>query len=347
LVGTSMDKHGKSPKKRKNAEANALIQISLIPQQSERTGKYFTDDWTSDGFLRWAVSLNLVTTNREEDTFKITEKGTEFLQTKPESEDEINFLRKLFLSYPPATRVLNILSSDRTKKYYTKFEIGNKLGFIGESGFTSYDNELMVDWLRNADTPAEVTKVRSDVEGTSDKYARMISGWLKKVGFVGTKKGDVLSNSKNATTGFQKYYITGKGLHALRKAQGSSKNNQQKKFIMWEFLGVKGSDRDYNRMRRAKIIKFLEKSTSYKSLLSYIKSEGFEDHEKVILNDIKGINNSGIRISKNGNNIRLLDTLNDFSLPDISVTRTDTERRQAKLKEKYLRYIDYDSKYIE
>src|SRR5699024_9778891 len=166
-------------------------------------------------------------------------------------------------------------------------------------------------------------------------------------GFVGTKKGDVLSNSKNATTGFQKYYITGKGLHALRKAQGSSKNNQQKKFIMWEFLGVKGSDRDYNRMRRAKIIKFLEKSTSYKSLLSYIKSEGFEDHEKVILNDIKGINNSGIRISKNGNNIRLLDTLNDFSLPDISVTRTDTERRQAKLKEKYLRYIDYDSKYIE
>lgn len=347
LVGTSMDKHGKSPKKRKNAEANALIQISLIPQQSERTGKNFTDDWTSDGFLRWAVSLNLVTTNREEDTFKITEKGTEFLQTKPESEDETNFLRKLFLSYPPATRVLNILSSDRTKKYYTKFEIGNKLGFIGESGFTSYDNELMVDWLRNADTPAEVTKARSDVEGTSDKYARMISGWLKKVGFVGTKKGDVLSNSKNATTGFQKYYITGKGLHSLRRAQGSSKNNQQKKFIMWEFLGVKGSDRDYNRMRRAKIIKFLEKSTSYKSLLSYINSEGFEDHEKVILNDIKGINNSGIRISKNGNNIRLLDTLNDFSLPDISVTRTDTERSQAKLKEKYLRYIDYDSKYIE
>lgn len=347
LVGTSMDRNRENPRTRKNAEANSLIQISLIPQQYERTGKKFTDDWTSDGFLRWAVSLNLVTTDRVKDTFQITQKGKEYLQTKPESEEENIFLRKVFLSYPPATRVLNILSSNRSKQYYTKFEIGNKLGFIGESGFTSYDNELMVDWLRNADTSSEVRKVRSDVEGTSDKYARMISGWLKKVGYVDTRQGDQLSNSKNATKGFQKYFITGRGLHALRQSQGSSKNNQQEKFIMWEFLGVKGSDRDYNRMRRAKILKFLENSTSYNSLLSYIKSEGFEDDETIIKNDIKGFNNSGIRISKKGNNIHLLDTLNDFSLPDISVNRTDTERKQAKLKEKYLRYIDYDDKYVE
>lgn len=205
----------------------------------------------------------------------------------------------------------------------------------------------MVDWLINADTSSEVRKVRSDVEGTSDKYARMISGWLKKVGYVDTRQGDQLSNSKNATKGFQKYFITGRGLHALRQSLGSSKNNQQEKFIMWEFLGVKGSDRDYNRMRRAKILKFLENSTSYNSLLSYIKSEGFEDDETIIKNDIKGFNNSGIRISKKGNNIHLLDTLNDFSLPDISVNRTDTERKQAKLKEKYLRFIDYDDKYVE
>lgn len=347
LVGTSMDRNRENPRTRKNAEANSLIQISLIPQQYERTGKKFTDDWTSDGFLRWAVSLNLVTTDRVKDTFQITQKGKEYLQTKPESEEENIFLRKFFLSYPPATRVLNILSSNRSKQYYTKYEIGNKLGFIGESGFTSYDNELMVDWLRNADTSSEVRKVRSDVEGTSDKYARMISGWLKKVGYVDTRQGDQLSNSKNATKGFQKYFITGRGLHALRQSQGSSKNNQQEKFIMWEFLGVKGSDRDYNRMRRAKILKFLENSTSYNSLLSYIKSEGFEDDETIIKNDIKGFNNSGIRISKKGNNIHLLDTLNDFSLPDISVNRTDTERKQAKLKEKYLRYIDYDDKYVE
>src|SRR5699024_10025757 len=121
---------------------------------------------------------------------------------------------------------------------------------------------------------------------------------LKKVGYVNTEQGDVLLNGKNKTVGFQKYFITGKGVHALRQSEGSSKNNQQPKFIMWESLGVKGSDRDYNRMRRAKIIKFLENSTSYNNLLRFMKDEGFEDDEKIILNDIKGINSSGIRILK-------------------------------------------------
>ena len=68
-----------------------------------------------------------------------------------------------------------------------KFFIGNRLGFKDEPGFTSYSEELMLDWIKESENKKEELKIRSDVEGTADKYARMICGWLKKVGFVSQK----------------------------------------------------------------------------------------------------------------------------------------------------------------
>ena len=78
LVGTSRDKDEKSPDERSQAVADALIQISIIPQQAQKTGKTWTDNWTADGFLRWAVSLNFVQVDRETDIFSITRKGLQF-----------------------------------------------------------------------------------------------------------------------------------------------------------------------------------------------------------------------------------------------------------------------------
>ena len=34
----------------------------------------------------------------------------------------------------------------------------------------------MIDWLKTTTNTKEQTAIRQDVEGTSDKYARMISG---------------------------------------------------------------------------------------------------------------------------------------------------------------------------
>src|SRR5699024_6013759 len=39
LVGSSVDKHGRPASKRSDAEANALIQISCLPQQWRRTNR--------------------------------------------------------------------------------------------------------------------------------------------------------------------------------------------------------------------------------------------------------------------------------------------------------------------
>lgn len=73
LVGTSVNKKHKSPRRRSDAVANSLLQITILPQSANTKGKLYTDNWTSDGYLRWAVSLGFVRYNRETDTFSITE----------------------------------------------------------------------------------------------------------------------------------------------------------------------------------------------------------------------------------------------------------------------------------
>lgn len=182
LVGTSRNKAGKSPKKRSDAIANSLLQVTILPQSANTKGKFYTDNWTADGFLRWAVSLGFVSYNREKDLFKITELGEKLSQAADGSVEEMEILQNAMLSYPPATRILSLLAE--SKQPLTKFAIGNRLGFIGEKGFTSYDEDLMIDWLKSAATKKEHDKIKSDVEGTSDKYARMIAGWLSKLKFV-------------------------------------------------------------------------------------------------------------------------------------------------------------------
>ncbi|RLL52994.1 restriction endonuclease [Staphylococcus aureus] len=344
LVGKNIDKDGKVPNSRKNSLPNALIQISLDSQSAATKNKHFTDEWSSDGFLRWAVSLNFVEQNRQTDIFKITTLGKQFIETKNELEMN-NVLSQAFLSYPPATRILEILNNNSK---VSKFFLGNRLGFKGEAGFTSYSEELMLDWIKESKDKKEEAKIRTDVEGTADKYARMICGWLKKVGFITQEsiQYDSSVEKDRKITGFSLYSITAKGIHALKQSQGNSSNGKHQKFIMWEFLAVKGKGKDYIRTRRSYILKFLEKSSSFNSLITHLKHKGFDESEDIIKLDIEGLNNIGIRIEFNGNNIKLLDKLNDFTIPDINLKLRTEEKERLELKEYFISNTDIPSKYI-
>lgn len=344
LVGKNIDKDGKVPNSRKNSLPNALIQISLDSQSAATKNKHFTDEWSSDGFLRWAVSLNFVEQNRQTDIFKITTLGKQFIETKNELEMN-NVLSQAFLSYPPATRILEILNNNSK---VSKFFLGNRLGFKGEAGFTSYSEELMLDWIKESKDKKEEVKIRTDVEGTADKYARMICGWLKKVGFITQEsiQYDSSVEKDRKITGFSLYSITAKGIHALKQSQGNSSNGKHQKFIMWEFLAVKGKGKDYIRTRRSYILKFLEKSSSFNSLITHLKHKGFDESEDIIKLDIEGLNNIGIRIEFNGNNIKLLDKLNDFTIPDINLKLRTEEKERLELKEYFISNTDIPSKYI-
>lgn len=344
LVGSGRDKHGKPTSNRKLQQAMALLQITILPQSVNTTGKRYTDNWSSDGFLRWAVSWNFVSHDRETDIFTITELGRSFSQTEDGSAEETSILQKAILAYPPATQVLRIL--DSLNKPCTKFYIGNRLGFSGENGFTSYEESTMLDWLSNLYTLKEQKSLRTDVEGTSDKYARMIAGWLKQLGFV-KQSSSKLMTDKGSITSFPVYQITAQGKHALKQSEGGSKNTKVTKFIKWEFLATKDSNANYLRTRRAYILKYLQETKSFKVLLGKLSAIGFEDDVEIIKNDIQGLNNFGIWIELDDNKVILKDKINDFDIPDLQITQILVDIEKEKQKAYFLRETNLSPRYIE
>ena len=135
LVGTSF-----TP--RSAARCNGIIQATVSGQV-----RPFIGDWPADNFVRWAHALGFVKYNYESDTFSITESGLELTHAKTEGYDinpeEKKILTTAVLAYPPAVRVLKLLS-ETEDTHLTKFEIGKNLGFVGEDGFTSLPQNILI-----------------------------------------------------------------------------------------------------------------------------------------------------------------------------------------------------------
>lgn len=357
LVGTSKGADGKAAKSRKEALANSLIQISVIPQSVATAGKKWTDNWTADGFLRWALSLGFVKHDRDTDICSITELGEEFAKsTLPPEEDPV--LISALMSYPPAFRIMQVLSEkvdadvaeglhfEGQLGWATKFYLGSRLGFAGEKGFTSYPEDLMLEELRNATSAKERNAIRSDQEGSADKYARMIAKWLEKIGYVRSKSTEWHSSGESFS-GFQQYSLTAKGLKAFRAASGGSKHKRAHKFINWEFLATAGSTRDYDRTRRAYIIKYLEETKSFTQLMTRLKERGFDDSEKRVRLDIQGLNRIGIQIDFSKNRVDLRDNVEGLSIPDIAVTEVLANDAHTQLKNQIIEATDLPAKFYE
>lgn len=352
LVGHSRDANNRPAKSRAVAVADALIQVSIPSQQAQTNNKYWTDNWTADGFLRWAVSLNFVQFDRDTDEYTISPLGAELAQVATEpARDEI--LKRAFLRYPPATQVLSILAgaAENGHPWKNKFEIGHKLGFLGEPGFTSYNSSLMLGFLQQANTSKEVTTIRADVEGTADKYARMIAMWLIKVGFVETRSPKIAHRILGPVVGFMEYRITGAGLHAIRQAQGSSKNNRVAKFVMWEFFATTGKSRGYVRTRRARIVQLLmaTPTKSFDRLVEQLHAESLTDDPAIITNDLYGLNHMGIRVYfvSGGSQVQLRDTIQPFTIPIGQLTQSQGDKAREQLKAKFLAKTDLLPRYVE
>jgi len=223
---------GKGFQKRKEARCNGIVQAA-VPSQGE---KRFTDDWTADGFVRWAHALGFISYNRDNDTFKITQLGLSYTNAPKDSEQEGAILEQALLSYPPAVRILELLSDN---EIHTKFELGKKLGFVGEAGFTSLPQDQFIISLANIDEAKKRNELRTNWEGSADKYARMISTWLHKRGWVSKESKEVTATSGGqhyTNTINQAYKITAEGISALRKSRGGSRHARIAKNVFWEML---------------------------------------------------------------------------------------------------------------
>ncbi len=312
------DLTGTSFTPRSSARCNGIIQ-AIVEGQG---GKKFVDDWSADGFVRWAHALGFIDYEYTTDTFFITQSGFDYSRSMEGSNGEKNILIDAVLSYPPAVRVLDLLSNG---DHLTKYDIGKVLGFSGESGFTSLPQNILINALATCKDAKERNKMKSDWDGSSDKYARMIGSWLAKIGLV-SKAGKtfkvVVDGIDESVTISHAFKITPEGLKQLRRAKGLSKSQRIVKRVHWEMLATKKMDRVYVRTRRAYILKALESSSGLINLdkiKDILETKGLYENIQTIQDDIKGLINIGLNIETSSRGHSLKDSINDFTIPVIEV----------------------------
>ncbi len=339
LVGTS---NGKT---RKDAKCDGIVQATL-----EGQGKDYIDNWSADGFVRWAHALGFIEYDYLNDSFHITQSGLDYSNTTDESEEEKQVLIDAMLSYPPAVRVLDLLSNG---DLLTKFDIGKNLGFSGESGFTSLPLNIMIQTLAETDLTNEKSKIRQDWEGSSDKYARMIAGWLSKLGLVKKERKyfnvvvDGLTHREYIPHAFK---ITAAGMKQLRRAKGTTSAKRIEKRVYWEMFATKNLDRIYIRTRRAYILKFLDSANgliSLEQIKNKLLEKGYDEVIETIEYDIQGLINIGLNIEKASRGYALKDKINDFMIPVTSlneINKSSIEIAKANMREN-LKLLSHD--YIE
>lgn len=338
LVGTSF-----TP--RASARCNGIVQATVKGQRRE-----YISDWPADNFIRWAQALGFIKYNYYYDSFEITEIGIEFSNSKNERERD-EHIELALLSYPPAVRILKLLE---TGQIMTKFELGKQLGFIGEDGFTSLPQDIFIMTLSGLDNTKERNKLKTDVEGSSDKYARMIAKWLEKLELLKqvTKSVKVkIGNNEYKEDIGQSYIITAKGLKSLNIIKGKSKYKMISKNVSWEMFATKGKDRDYIRTRRAYILKILiesHKPLTLNEIEERLQLSAISEYYTAIEDDILGFINIGINIETRNGMYQLNDNINDFTIPRIkSVTKSEITERKDRVRERldslpheYLSLID-------
>lgn len=346
LVGTAF-----SP--RPSARCNGIVQATVKGQQ-----RPFISDWPADNFIRWAQCLGFIKYNYFDDTFEITELGLEFSNSE-EGTERNEILEEALLSYPPAIRILSLLEDGEVK---TKFELGQNLGFVGEDGFTSLPQDILIMTLANTDDVKEKNKLRTDTEGSSDKYARMIAKWLIKLDLLKqvtkTVVAEIGTNTYKENIG-QSYVITAKGIKALNKARGKSNFKRIAKNISWEMLATKGVDRDYIRTRRAYILKILVETKAgltLEEIRDRLEIYAISELYTVVRDDIEGLINIGLNINIKNYKYYLDDEINDFVIPrikddnngksEITIKKDQLREKLDILSHEYLSLVDlsFDSK---
>lgn len=350
---------GSGSRTRKDAICTGIIQAIIEAQQNKTYSdvagnsitikKPYTDDWTAEGFLRWAISCGLLEYVKDDDKCKITPLGEELANAPDNSPAETEALTKALLSYPPVIRILSLLEAQDEQ---TKFDLGSKLGFKGEMGFTSMPQDAYLCDYCEATTAGERTNVRSNEEGDSDKYARGIASWCMQMGWVESNQKDVTETyrRKSYTAKLQTYSITRKGEKALIKARGNSSNPRLARVLMFEMLASnKVSSANYLRFVRACIIKALTSSDkSTDQLKKALKGYELDVDDTAIKDHIGGLISIGLEITENAGKYRLLDKIECLEIPartecvkDNVVDIKDRVRNKLiHLDHKYLALID-------
>ncbi len=332
---------------RSNAPCSGIVQAALPGQRKE-----YQSDWPADSFLRWGVSIGFLQYDRQSDECGLSEAGERYARAEDKSREEEDILTRAFLSYPPVCRVLLLLEGHEP---LTKFEIGEKLGFIGEAGFTSIPQRLILQGLGEAGDAGERNKLLSDTEGTCDKYARTICSWLKQTGWVAQVDkpvSAVINGKEYSDTIAQAYQITLKGLKVIKHIKGTSKFAKLPKLVMWDMLATKAADRDYLRNRRTHLLNALQSGfRSPEYLRKYLEARGISESESTIEDDIRSFDNIGLTVCAKQSGYKVTDTIVGLDIPaqiqsqtiaktDFAILKDNVRKKLRHVNHKYLLLID-------
>lgn len=317
---------GTAFKPRVNSRCNGIIQAAVKGQK-----RAFIVDWAADNFVRWAQAAGFLQYSYNDDTFSITAAGLKLTASKGKDREEI--LINAFLSYPPAYRILSLLSNPDTA--LTKFELGEKLGFSGEEGFICYPVKSIIAALAETSDRKERSKIHSDWESSSDKYARTIAQWLGKLGLVENcrKTVTVEYGHKIVSDVLGAFHITPKGERVLRNADGNSRHSKIEKIVSYEMFAAKGKDREYLRLRRSLILKSIVNSknrAALEKIKDELKQNNLEESIETIKDDIFGFENTGLNIVLSDGEAVLKDKIADFLIPVYKDLTEKSELSKAK-----------------
>jgi hypothetical protein len=345
LVGTSFTPRSAS-------RCNGLVQAAVKGQV-----RPFIGDWPADNFVRWAHAFGFIRYDYRDDAFEITPSGRALVSARTSgdelSENETELLVTAILAYPPAVRVLNLLSETEAA-HLTKFELGRRLGFVGEDGFTNLPQAILIKALKSAESAKERNSMKADWDGSSDKYARMISKWLEKLGLVEqvSKKVTVSSAGREYTeTIGQAYMITAAGISALNRTVGKSRYKRIPKNVCFEMLATKGGDREYLRTRRAFILKAIAERkgpVTLSELRDYLAENKLTERIETIGDDVQGLISIGLNIAFDGDRCVWNDEINDFTLPlpqslarsELSALKEELRAKLKHLSHEYMSLVD-------
>lgn len=343
---------------RAQALCSGIVQAIIDGQQNKNytdsAGKTITikkpyvDDWSAEGYIRWAISCGLLEYIKETDKCKITELGKQLADAEEDSAEEKEALSIALLSYPPVLRILNLLNA---KDHQTKFQLGSQLGFKGELGFTSIPQAMFLcDYCQAS--ASEKKDIRSNEEGDSDKYARGIASWCEQMGWVSKSNMEFTEQYKGISYSaeLQTYSITRAGEKAIVKANGNSSNPRIPRVVMFEMLASnKTAGADYLRYERACLLKaFSSTEKSLAQLKTALSGYDINISESGIKDHIIGLRAIGIDIAENNGKYRLMDKIKSLDIPskatcvkeEANEVKERVRDRLATIDHKYLVLID-------
>ena len=335
LIGSHTNPRSESP-------CDGIIQAAVKGQKRDYIG-----DWPADNFVLWAQAFGFISYDYSTDSFLITPNGKELVESNNKNE----VLIQSALAYPPAYRILSLLENPNT--ILTKFELGQQLGFTGEEGFISYPLPSIIAAMSSTTNASERNDIRSNWESSSDKYARTISQWLVSLGLLDNDKKEISIQYGNQIVcetlgGFK---ITPVGERYLRNSKGNSRHGKLQKIVSYEMFATKGNDREYLRLRRSLILKYLvaKKKCSINDICLFLNDNNLSESDSTVKDDVLGFINLGIDVEINNSLITLNDEISDFRIPiykdltkksELSKEKDELRLKLKNISHEYLSLVD-------